>query len=97
MGAGRREGWKTLRRWLLWWKIDPAELQRQVEGYGTLRMLFTVRRLGFLLSAMAAAQAAYFAVLTFSLGTASLFFVACFQAGVALSLRRRRPPRQASA
>ena len=34
----------------------------------------------------AAGEAAYFAVLTFSPGTASLFPVACFQAGVALSL-----------
>ena len=86
MGAGRREGWKTLRRWLLWWKIDPAELERQVEGYEKVHRLATAQGFGYLLAVMAAAQAAYGAGLAFSPGTAALFPVAWFQAGVALSL-----------
>jgi len=85
MEAGRREGWKTLRRWLLWWKIDPAELERQVEGYEKVHRLATARGFGCLLAVIAAAQAAYGAGLAFSPGTAALFSVAWFQAGVALS------------
>ena len=84
MGAGKLRAGR--RKWLdllLWWRIDPEELRLQVEGYETLRTVFAVRRLGFLLAAVSAAEAAYFAVLTFLPGTASLFPIACFQAGVA--------------
>jgi hypothetical protein len=74
------------RHWLLWWQADADEVRRQVEGYDTLRGLFSARRLGFLLAAVAAAQTAYFAVATFSHGNASLFPAADFEAGAALSL-----------
>jgi hypothetical protein len=83
---GQPAGGKKWLYWLLWWKVDPDELRLQVEGYDTLRAVFAVRRLGFLLAAMAAAQAAYGAALAFAPGTASLFPVACFQAGVALGV-----------
>jgi hypothetical protein len=71
MEANRYQGWKG-------W--------RQGQGYKTLRGLFSAWRLGFLVSATAAGETAYFAFVTFACGTASLFPVACFEAGVALSL-----------
>jgi hypothetical protein len=38
--------------WLLWWKADPDELRRQVEGYTTLTMLRSARGRGLLLAAL---------------------------------------------
>jgi len=35
--------------WLLWWKIDSKELQRQVEEYRTLKITQSARGIGFLL------------------------------------------------
>ena len=41
---------KTWHHWLLWWKIDPVELRRQVKGYDTLPRMYSARGLGCLLA-----------------------------------------------
>jgi hypothetical protein len=36
-------GWRMWRDWLLWWRIDPEELRRQMDGYDTLPMFLSAR------------------------------------------------------
>lgn len=45
-------GWKKWHHWLLWWEIDPAELERQAEGHATLKMAESARGRGFLLAVL---------------------------------------------
>lgn len=39
----KEESVKSTSNWLLWWKIDPRDIARQVEFYGTLKYLETAR------------------------------------------------------
>lgn len=54
-GCSRTRDWKRPLRWLLWWKIDPEELRRETEGYGTLRWFCTARGLSLVLATLAGA------------------------------------------
>jgi class 3 adenylate cyclase len=42
--------------WLLWWQIDPAELARQVAGYGELRFVQSARGIALICSLVAGAE-----------------------------------------
>lgn len=40
--------------WLLWWKIEPVELQTQVQGYDSLSVIKSARGLSAILLALSA-------------------------------------------
>ena len=48
MEAMRSRGW--WKRWILWWKTDPEELRREVEGYAAITIIGTARGFGCLLA-----------------------------------------------
>jgi hypothetical protein len=60
MDGSSRNDWKKWGHWLLWWKIDPAELQGQLAGYETLGIR-SARGFGFLLATIAAAVSLFLA------------------------------------
>ncbi len=59
-GSRRKPNWRKWSRWVLWWKIDAAEIQHQVEGYATTHWFFTARGLGLVIMVMAGVSSMMF-------------------------------------
>ncbi len=54
---------KTRYHWLLWWKIEPEELQRQVREYDSLGVIKSARKLSTVLLTLSATATVIFVCL----------------------------------
>jgi len=48
--SGVLQHWKSWSHWLLWWRIDRQELERQIASYATLPIFQSARGREFLVS-----------------------------------------------
>ena len=70
--------------WLLWWRIDEDQLERQVREYKTLKLWQSMRGISVLLLLLSTALTVLFASINFAGFDASAFVDAGLMLGVAL-------------